>query len=152
MCSSVKIPRRSRVASAAIMSVIWGGLYYQRTPYQGGTLAGTFLNSLMIMGFSNMSEMAAAVENKYIAYRHSSKGIFPGTSYVLSSALLHIPVAVVECFLFTGIIYGMTGMRGFYLAYFFPVFLFDLVMRNLLVSFTLQAKSIQAAQAMPLPM
>jgi len=143
---------RSRVASAAIMSIILGGLYYNRTPYQGGTFAGTFLNSLMMMGFSNMSEMAAAVENKFIAYRHASKGIFPGASYVLSSAILHVPVAVVECFVFTGIIYGMTGMHGFYLSYFFPVFLFDLVMRNLLVFFTLQAKNIQAAQAMPLPM
>jgi len=142
---------RSRVASAAIMSIILGGLYYNRTPYQGGTFAGTFLNSLMMMGFSNMSEMAAAVENKFIAYRHASKGIFPGASYVLSSAILHVPVAVVECFVFTGIIYGMTGMHGFYLSYFFPVFLFDLVMRNLLVFFTLQAKNIQAAQAMPLP-
>ena len=142
---------RSRVASACIMSVILGGLYYQRTPIQGATLAGTFLNSLMLMGFSNMSEMAAAVENKFIAYRHVSKGIFPGATFVLSSAILHVPVALTETFIFTGVIYGMTGMHGQYFIYFFSVFLFDLVMRNLLVYFTLSAPSLQAAQAMPLP-
>jgi ABC-type multidrug transport system ATPase subunit len=50
---------RSRVASAAIMSIVLGGLYYQRSAAQAPIYFGTFLNSLMIMGFSNMSEMSA---------------------------------------------------------------------------------------------
>ena len=51
---------RSRIMQAIIMSIVLGGLYYQRTPDQGATYVGTFLNSLMIMGFANMSEMAPA--------------------------------------------------------------------------------------------
>ncbi len=142
---------RSRVASAAIMSVVLGGLYYQRSPAQAPIYFGTFLNSLMIMGFSNMSEMSAAVENKFIAYRHVGKGVFPSYAYVLASALLHAPVAIVETLLFCGVLYGMSGMAGNFGVYFFTVFLFDLIMRNLLVFFTLKAKTLQLAQAAPMP-
>ena len=41
------------------MSIVLGGLYYQRSAAQAPIYFGTFLNSLMIMGFSNMSEMSA---------------------------------------------------------------------------------------------
>ena len=142
---------RSRVASAAIMSIVLGGLYYQRTASQAPIYFGTFLNSLMIMGFSNMSEMSAAVENKFIAYRHVSKGVFPPATYVLASALLHVPVALVETLLFCGVLYGMSGMVGNFGVYWFTVFVFDLIMRNLLVFFTLKAKTLLLAQAAPMP-
>ena len=145
---------RSRIMSACIMSVVLGGLYYQRSVAQGMTLYGTFLNCLMIMGFSNLSEMAAAVENKYIAYRHVSNGFFPPALYVLTSAITHVPVAVTEVFIFTGVIYGMSGMGPSAGGYFFlwgTVVLFNILMRNLLVLFALSGKSLQASQAAPLP-
>lgn len=145
---------RSRIMSALLMSIILGGLYWQRTIPQGMTFFGTFLNCLMIMGFANLSEMAAAVENKYIAYRHVANGFFPPQMYVLTSAITHIPVAIVECFIFTGIIYGMTGMGPSSSGYFFlwgTVCLFNIMMRNLLCLFALQGKTLQASQAAPLP-
>jgi hypothetical protein len=145
---------RSRIMSACIMSVVLGGLYYQRSVAQGMTLYGTFLNCLMIMGFANLSEMAAAVENKYIAYRHVANGFFPPALYVLTSAITHIPVAVTEVFIFTGVIYGLSGMGpsvGGYFFLWFVVVLFDVLMRNLLVLFALSGKSLQASQAAPLP-
>ena len=142
---------RSRIMQAIFMSVVLGGLYYQRTREQGATLVGTFLNTLMIMGFANLSEMAPAVENKFVAYRQVGKGIYPGSTFVLSSAILHLPVALTETLLFTGVIYGMTGMQGNYFFYWLPCFLFDICMRNILVYFTLSASNLQAAQALPLP-
>ena len=147
---------RSRLISAFVMSIILGGLYYQRTPEQGATFFGTFLNSHMIMGFANLSEMAAAVENKYIAYRQVANGAYPSTAYVASSAIMHIPVAICECFIFTGIIYGMTGMGdpvnpAGYFFYWIIIVLFDLVMRNLLVFFALSGKTLQASQTAPMP-
>jgi hypothetical protein len=86
------------------------------------------------------------VENKFIAYRHVAKGVFPSWTFVLASALLHVPVALVETLLFCGVLYGMTGMSGNFGVYFFTVFLFDLIMRNLLVFFTLKAKTLQLAR------
>jgi ABC-type multidrug transport system ATPase subunit/ABC-type multidrug transport system permease subunit len=147
---------RSRLISACVMSIILGGLYYQRTPEQGATFLGTFLNSHMIMGFANLSEMAAAVENKYIAYRQVANGAYPSSAYVASSAITHIPVAICECFIFTGILYGMTGMGdpsnpAGYFFYWVIIVLFDLVMRNLLVFFALSGKTLQASQTAPMP-
>jgi len=147
---------RSRLISACVMSIILGGLYYQRTPEQGATFFGTFLNSMMTMGFANLSEMAAAVENKYIAYRQVANGAYPSSAYVSSSAIMHIPVAITECFIFTGIIYGMTGMGdptnpAGYFFYWVITVLFDLVMRNLLVFFALSGKTLQASQTAPMP-
>jgi hypothetical protein len=82
---------RSRIMQAIIMSIVLGGLYYQRTVAQGATFFGTFLNSLMIMGFANMSEMAPAVENKFCAYRHVARGFFPPSTFVLASARCTCP-------------------------------------------------------------
>ena len=147
---------RSRIMSACVMSIILGGLYYQRSTVQGAAFMGTFLNCMMTMGFANLSEMAAAVENKYIAYRQVANGAYPGTAYVAASAITHIPVAITECFIFTGIIYGMSGMGessspGAYFFLWGIVVLFDLIMRNLLVMFALRGKSLQMSQAAPLP-
>lgn len=142
---------RSRIMSALLMSIILGGLYWQRPTEQAMTYYGTFLNCLMTMGFSNLSEMASAVEYKYIAYRHAANGFFPPSMYVFTSAITHIPVAIVECFIFTGIIYAMTGMSGEYFFLWGMVTLFDIMMRNLLCLFALQGKTLQASQAVPLP-
>ena len=147
---------RSRIMSACVMSIILGGLYYQRSTSQSASFMGTFLNCMMTMGFANLSEMAAAVENKYIAYRQVANGAYPGTAYVAASAITHIPVAMAECFIFTGVIYGMSGMgeAGNAGAYFFLwgiVVLFDLLMRNMLVTFALRGKTLQMSQVAPLP-
>lgn len=95
--------------------------------------------------------MAAAVENKFIAYRHVNNGFFPPALFVLTSAITHLPVAITECFIFTGIVYAMAGMSGNYMLLWGTVVLFDILMRNLLVLFALAGKTLQQSQGAPLP-
>ncbi len=57
-----------RMFSAIFMSIVFGGMYYQKPITDGLPRYGLFLNVLMNLAFTNMSEMANAVENKFVAY------------------------------------------------------------------------------------
>jgi hypothetical protein len=48
--------------------------------------------------------MAVAVELKFIAYRHIANGAYPATSFVLSGAVAHLPVAIIESICFACIL------------------------------------------------
>lgn len=99
--------------------------------------------------------MAVVVELKYIAYRHVANGAYPPTSFVLSGAVAHLPVAITESLVFCAILYWMAGMapnadRFFY--FWFIAFQVDIFMRNLMALFSFVGKTIQMAQAYPLPL
>lgn len=66
-----KLYLRSKLISSAFLSIVLGGLYYQRTLDQGMTFYGLYLNANMMMGFSNFAEMATIIENKFVAYKVS---------------------------------------------------------------------------------
>ena len=50
------------------------------------------------------------MELKYIAYRHVANGAYPPTSFVLSGAVAHLPVAITESLIFCSILYFMAGL------------------------------------------
>jgi ATP-binding cassette subfamily G (WHITE) protein 2 (SNQ2) len=110
---------------------------------------------LSSQGFGNFSEMAVIVEGKHIAQKHVAAGTFPPTLYVLASCLAHVPVAIIEVSIFTGIIYFMSGMTptvGGYFFFFLVILLQDLCFRNIIAAFSYVGRSVQAAQAMPMPL
>jgi ATP-binding cassette, subfamily G (WHITE), member 2, SNQ2 len=110
---------------------------------------------LSSQGFGNFSEMAVIVEGKHIAQKHVAAGTFPPTLYVLSSALAHVPVAILETLIFSSIIYFMSGMAPTADRYFFfwlVILLQDICFRNLIACFSFIGRSVQAAQAMPMPL
>jgi hypothetical protein len=72
-----------RLIAAVLTSIIFGGIYYQKTLADGLPRFGLFLNVLIVMGFTNLSEIPMAVENKFTAYRHVANGAHPGFAYVL---------------------------------------------------------------------
>jgi ABC-type multidrug transport system ATPase subunit len=145
---------RARIGSALIMGFILGGLYYQRSIDEGMTYYGTFLNACMNMGFANLAEMATSVEQKYIAYKHISHGNYPTTAFVLAGAVAHIPVSILVCFIYLGILYGMVGLSSGADHFFFFMlicFLVDIFFRNMMALFSYAGRSLQAAQSAPLP-
>jgi hypothetical protein len=74
-----------RMFSACFMAIIFGGMYYQKSVNEGLPRYGLFLNTLMNLAFSNMSEMATAVEFKYTAYKHMANNTHPRFAYVLAA-------------------------------------------------------------------
>ena len=71
---------------------------------------------------------------KYIAYRHIANGAYPGWAYVLAGAVAHLPVALVECLIFSSIVYFMAGLvvsAGNFFFFFFVLIITDVLFRNM---------------------
>ena len=72
-----------------------------------------------------------------------------------AGALAHVPVAIVECFIFNGILCGMSNLAAetshFFLQWLLTL-LYDILMRNFLTFFAFSAETLQTAQAMPMPL
>lgn len=152
---------RSRLLTAIVMSIILGGLYYKLDDSEALTYMGTFLNSVMMMGFTNFSEMTNAVEYKYISYRHVANGSYPSTTLPIAAFITHIPVAIIETLIFTGILFGMTGMHAGlstsdqaagYFFYFMIVLLINISFSLMIRSFSFIGRTLQIAQSFPMPL
>ena len=98
--------------------------------------------------------MATTVEQKYIALKHIRKGIYPASSFVAAGALAHLPLSLLVCFVYCPILYfmaGLTPLPSNFFFFVFMVFLTDVCFRNLMALFSYLGKTLQAAQAFPLP-
>ena len=144
-----------RLFSACFMAIVLGGMYYQEPVSSGLPRFGLFLNMLLNLAFSNLSEMAAIVENKFIAYKHVENNSYPSFAYVLATMLSALPLSVGDCFLFCTILYWMAGLYAGAAQYFFFVFcgfLSSFFMGNLFRAVAFMSPDIQAAQAAPMPL
>ena len=85
---------------------------------------------------------------------HVANGAYPSWAYVLAGFVAHLPVAVTECLIFTSIVYFMAGLNaaaGNFFFFFLVVLITDIFFRNLMALFSYLGRTLQAAQAMPLP-
>jgi ABC-type multidrug transport system ATPase subunit len=145
---------RARFISCILMAFIMGVLYYQRSADQGATFYGTFLNAAMFIGLGNITELATAVDQKYIAYKHVTHGKYSSLAFVLAGALAHIPVSILVCTIFAGITYSMAGLApgaGHFIFFVLICFLIDVFCRNLMAMFAYASKDLQTAQTAPAP-
>jgi ABC-type multidrug transport system ATPase subunit/ABC-type multidrug transport system permease subunit len=147
-----------RTMSSCVISVIFGGMYYQKsTTIQADVLAryGLFLNTLLQLSFTNMSEMATNVEFKFCAYKHVASNTFPRFAYVLAAQLAHIPIAIVETLIAGSILYWMAGLAPYASNWIFFVlcgFLANVFMGAMFRTFAYAMPTLQAAQSAPMPL
>ena len=143
-----------RIFSALFMAILFGGLYYQGDVNDGLNKYGLFLNCVMQLLFTNISEMSGAVEGKYIAYRQVANSVHPAWAFPLASILAHIPVALIESLCFGGIAYFMCGLTydaGRFFFFTLTIFLLDVYAATLFRLFAFAAPNLVAAQAGPMP-
>ena len=143
-----------RVFSALFMGVLFGALYYQGGVSDGLNKYGLFLNCVMQLLFTNISEMSGAVEGKYIGYRQVANGVHPAWTFPLAAILAHIPLAVAESLCFGCVAYFMAGLdydAGRFFFFTLVIFLIDVFAATLFRTFAFAAPSLVAAQAGPMP-
>ncbi len=88
----------------------------------------------------------AAVDYKFVAYKHVANGVFPNFAYPLASQIIHVPIAVGETMLFCGILYFMSGMTNDVGRFFFFClcgFLINVFMGTLLRLFAFASETLQ---------
>jgi hypothetical protein len=59
------------------------------------------------MAFANMVEVPLASEFKLVVYKQVDAGFYSTASYVFSVILMHMPLAIAECFIFGTLLYWM---------------------------------------------
>ena len=143
-----------RVFTSIIMGVILGGVFYQQPVSAGIQRYGLLLNCILVIAFSNITEMSTACANKYVAYAQVDAGLFPPAAYVGAAAVAHLPLAIVESIIFSSIVYWMTGMAADAGRFFFFVlclFLVDLFAGNMFRIFAYAFPNLITAQSVPMP-
>lgn len=101
---------RYRIASACILALILGSVWWQLDKTMGPQLFGLLLFATNIVAFANLSEVPFAVEFKYVAYKHMGSSMFPTSAYVIAASLVHAPIAAVETLAYSTILFFMTGL------------------------------------------
>ncbi len=83
---------------------------------------------------------------KYVAYKHIAAGLHNGSAYTMASALVHVPLALVESFVFGVVLYYMTGFYNAapqFLWFITILFLTNVAMRSFFVIFAYGMKDMQ---------
>jgi ABC-type multidrug transport system ATPase subunit/ABC-type multidrug transport system permease subunit len=143
-----------RLMSSLLLSVLYGGLYYQKTIAEGLPRYGLFMNCLMYLAMGNMSEMPPAVDFKYVAYKHTANNAHPKFAYVLAAQAAHLCVSIVNVILYTSVIYWMAGLTPYASNFFIFMlcgFLSDQMMGALSRAAAYAAATTQAASTFLLP-
>ena len=143
-----------RIFSAFFMAIVFGGLYWQGGVDDGLNKYGLYLNCVMQLLFTNISEMSGAVEGKFIGYRQVANGVYPAWTFPLASILAHIPLALAEALCFGCVSYFMVGLTYEASRFFFfilVIFLIDVFAATMFRLFAFAAPTLVSAQAGPMP-
>ena len=99
-----------RALSSALGGILVG-LFWYKTPignyYQ---TYGLLLFAMLVLGFTNMSELPFAILFKVVAVRQTRSGMYPTWTYPLSSFLSMLPITVLETVVLSLIVYYMVGL------------------------------------------
>jgi hypothetical protein len=109
-------------------------------------------NPLWLLSFN---PLRCPLRDHSAADKHVAHGNYPSSAFVLAGTVAHIPVSVFTTLIYIGILYSMAGLTAGAGHFFFAVlvgFLTDLIFRNLMAAFSFAGRTLQAAQAMPMPL
>jgi ABC-type multidrug transport system ATPase subunit len=143
-----------RVVSSIFMAFVLGTTFFRLDTTEGIQKYGLFLFAALHISFCNFSEVPLAVEQKYVTYKNIAAGMYPSLAYVLSVALLHIPIALAETVAFAIIQYWVTGLAtdaGRFFFYILVLFCINLAMAALFRIFAYSSPDLETAQLSPGP-
>jgi len=96
-----------RLFQAMLIGFVLGTLFMNLGADEYPARFGLILYMLMSGAFSNLSEVPLADEARNVVSRQIEAGFFPATAYVLSVAIVHIPLTVLEALIYTSWIYWL---------------------------------------------
>ena len=149
-----KLFLQARIFGACVTSLILGSVWFDLSLDRGFEKLGMLLFCVLHIAFSNFSEMTFSVEQKYVAFKHLDSKLFPELAYLLSWALVHLPIAIIETLIFSCVLYPMVGLSLVFKQWAF--FYLQLVLVNVaMASFfrviALVSPTMEVAQSYPGP-
>lgn len=71
-------------------------------------LAAIFM-IVMFLGFGGLPQLAVALQNRNVWFKHREANLYTASSYAWSMSLVQMPMSIVEALVFSSIIYFMVG-------------------------------------------
>jgi len=121
-----------RIGQAIFLGLVLGSVYVQLDDSEFAAKIGLILFAVIQVAFGNMAEVPTAIESKNTVYKQVDAGFYPSSSYVVSSAIVHFPLAIVESFIFGSLLYWIAGYVNNAARYFF--FILIMLATNLAMS------------------
>ena len=155
-----KVTRRNtlflnaRIFGACVTSLILGSVWFDLPRERGFEKLGMLLFCILHISFSNFSELTFSVEQKYVAFKHLDSKLFPELTYLASWGLVHLPIAVVETFIFSCVLYPMVGLNlafKHWAFFYFQLLLANVAMASFFRIIALVSPTMEIAQTYPGP-
>ena len=149
-----KLFLQTRIFGACVTSLILGSVWFDLSLERGFEKLGMLLFCILHISFSNFSELTFSVEQKFVAFKHLDTKLYPEVSYLVSWAMVHLPIAIIETLIFSCVLYPMVGLNlGFkYWAFFyFQLLLANVAMASMFRVVALLSPNMEIAQIYPGP-
>eukprot|EP01094_Clydonella_sp_ATCC50884_P008030 TRINITY_DN1730_c0_g1_i1.p1 TRINITY_DN1730_c0_g1~~TRINITY_DN1730_c0_g1_i1.p1 ORF type:complete len:924 (-),score=296.47 TRINITY_DN1730_c0_g1_i1:15-2654(-) len=143
---------RTRGIRSLIMGLLLGSLFWMMPSDQKG--ANNRISLLFFcITFTSMGSVASipqVCEERRVFYHQRASHFYQTISYFISAVLVDIPLSIVESFIFTGLVFWMTGMNSsgygwHFLMYFGVLFITNMVAKQFCRMCAAATPSIQIA-------
>lgn len=98
-----------RIFQAIFLGIVIGTLYIDLNMTEFSSRLGLILYAATSMGFGNFSEIPVALESKLVVYKQVRARFYPAISYVLSTVVVHLPIAALESLIFCTLVYWISA-------------------------------------------
>lgn len=98
-----------RVLLDLLVGLMLGSMYYGIDLADSQVTLGVVFSCALFLGLGQSATLAPYFDAREVFYKHRGANFYRTSSYVLASCASQIPLAVTEAFLFSGLVYWMSG-------------------------------------------
>ncbi|KAL7273145.1 ATP-binding cassette transporter snq2 [Rhizina undulata] len=109
-----KISLRSRFLNVTVIGLLIGSLFFQipRTSEGAFAMGGALFFNIIVVGWMQMIEAINMANGRAITSKQTAFAFYRPSALVISKTFADLPVLVVQCTLFTTILYFMAGFSA----------------------------------------
>ena len=140
---------KARAIQAVVMGTFIGTLYYDQSYDDYATKIGVIFSSMMYIALGGMGDLPGTLDDRVILYKMTGASFYPPLAFVVGRTAFSVPIIVAESFVFTMIVYWLSGLASSgYLTYFLTCTLVSTAMSQWLSCVAMFAPAAEVAQPM----
>ena len=121
----------THLVNTIVVGLLLGGLYFQLGINDFQQFVSLIFFASLFLAMGNFSSLPLTISYRAVADKQVVAGMYHPTLYALSQALVSVPIAILETFIFVSIIYWMSGFAedgSRYLLFVLIAFLLNVMM------------------------
>eukprot|EP00026_Physarum_polycephalum_P000679 Phypoly_transcript_00680.p1 GENE.Phypoly_transcript_00680~~Phypoly_transcript_00680.p1 ORF type:complete len:1306 (+),score=176.26 Phypoly_transcript_00680:244-4161(+) len=114
---------RARIIKKVVLALVAGSLFFQLPTEQKGltTRQALLFFSLLFLSFSNVGSIVSFYRERAVFYRQREAKYYAPSAYFIAKNVVDIPVVIIECFVYSVILYWLTGLNSDFLKFIYFV-------------------------------